>query len=275
VNRRLAALLVALPLLAGACSDDKPTTEPSETPSPSISVSPSPSPEQLELGRLAGLAAVAKYDASYRFVESSTKKAGILRIVALAPYFRLDVTTDGTTAIFLTSPNRTVSCSVRGTKKSCFLAARKGEKVPDLFDPGLQRLFSDAVKDLAANPLNYAVTSSPNFDLPGKLPTGKCFAVDKAPGAPGGSGPEDPTGFETGRYCFSPGGLLTHLSVETGRITMMKISPTPDIKDFNAPAPVKSLPPLPSPTPSKSASPTASASGSSPSTSASASPSSS
>jgi hypothetical protein len=260
VRRTLACLLAALATLAGACNDDPKQAEPTPSPTPSVSLSPTPSPEQAELARLAGLTAKLRYDATYNFVAPATKDSGAIRIVAAPPYFRLDIGTGGTVAIFIVSPSRTVTCNIKGTEKSCFLVAGKGEEVPDLFDPGIQRLFSDAVRDLAANPLNYTVSTASPLDLPGKLPTGTCFEVSKEAGAPGGVGPEDPTGFETGRYCFARNGLLTSLAVSTGRMTLRKIDKVPALSAFNAVAPVKTLPKLPSPTPTPKRSASASAS---------------
>lgn len=231
---------LALLLLLTACTSDAPSPEPSAT---TVTASPSPtlSQEQQDLARLASKVAANRYDAVYGFEAPATRDVGTLRILASPPNYRVDITNRGTTSMFIVTPARTVSCSITPqNKRSCFLVARAGEEVPDIFDPGVQHLFSDAVEDLGANPLAYAVTRAPNVRLPGGLPDGYCFDVRRLAPVAG----EDPVGFETGRYCFAEQGVLTLLAVTTGRITLRRLGAAPAAAQFNPIAPVAALPDL-------------------------------
>jgi hypothetical protein len=178
------------------------------------------------------------------------------------------VSKDG--ASFFALKNGIVSCSSKAKKKTCFLVARPGEEVPALFDPGVQRLFRDAVEDLAANPNDYVVrridgvptatptatttsptptptaTASPSL-LP--IPEGECFEVTRTIATPD---PEQPAGFENGTYCFAEQGVATSINVKSGTMTLVKLLGPPPAAAFKPPAKVQKLPDLtPSPTPSK------------------------
>jgi hypothetical protein len=243
VIRPALALLLALT----ACTGDPP--DPAPSPSPTASPSPALSADQVELARLATKAATARYDATYGFEAPATTAVGLLRIAASPPSYRVDITNHGSTSIFLATPARTVSCSITpaGTR-SCFLVARAGEEVPDLFDPGVQHLFSDAVADLGQNPGAYVVRRARNIRLPGGLPDGFCFDVQRAAPILG----EDPVGFESGRYCFAERGVMMLLAVKTGRITLRTLAGPPGPAVFQPVAPVAALPDAtPSPTPSR------------------------
>ena len=241
---------LALVLLLAACTNGSPDPAPSASPSPTPSASPTLTPEQLDLARLANKVVTSRYDAVYVFEAPATRDVGSLRILASPPNYPVDITNRGSTSIFIVTAARTVSCSITPqNKRSCFLVARAGEEIPDLFDPGVQHLFSDAVADLGKNPMAYQVTRTPNVRLPGGLPDGYCFDVRRVDPIAG----EDPVGFETGRYCIAERGVLTQLSVTTGRITLKKLGPPPAAAQFNPIAPVAALPDL-SPKPKPSAS---------------------
>ncbi len=237
---------------AAACSgDDKPT---SVIPTASASLSPA----QQRLATLAGNAARASYDATYDFTEPTTKAGGTIRIATAPPSYRVDIRntkTPTTTAVFITTPTGTVSCTLRDrAKPSCFLVARPGEEVPATFDPGVQRLFSDAVADLSEHPERYAVAPIAPSPARGAVPAAECFRVDllqRPTTTPGGAG-KPPGGFETGDYCLAEQGLLTSLRVTSGTLTLSRLGPKPTPAVFTPPVPPVSLPPLPSGSPSPS-----------------------
>jgi hypothetical protein len=211
-------------------------------------------------GRLAVLAqatANGSYDATYRFVQRPSGTAGTIRILQSPPQYRIDVVSKNS-ATYYSLTSGIVSCSHRGTKKTCFLVARPGEDPPALFDPGVQRLFRDAVEDLAANPTDYTVravpfpsdsvspstTPSPSAT---PLPTGECFLVNRA-----ASPAPDAGGFEDGTYCMSEQGVATYIDVSSGTLTLTKLGDPPDARAFKPSAKVQKLPDLtPTPTPSK------------------------
>jgi hypothetical protein len=213
-------------------------------------------------GRLAVLAqatANGSYDATYRFEQRPSGTAGTIRILQSPPQYRIDVVSKNS-ATYYSLTTGIVSCSHRGTKKTCFLVARPGEDPPALFDPGVQRLFRDAVEDLAANPNDYTVrtvpfpsdsvsASSSATPSPGAtpLPAGECFLVNRA-----ASPSADRNGFEDGTYCLSEQGIATYIDVSSGTLTLTIVRNPPDAKAFKPSAKVQKLPDLtPTPTPSK------------------------
>lgn len=238
------------------------------------------------LAVLAQATANSAYDAQYRFVQQPSSTTGTIRIRQNPPQYRIDIVAkDG--ASFFALRTGVVSCSSKKAKRTCFLVARPGEPVPDIFDPGVQRLFRDAVEDLAANPGDYLVqrvpTATPTATLTPSasatasatatasprpsastlpIPSGECYRVERVDTTPD---PEQPVGFENGTYCFAEQGVATSISVASGSLTLVKLLGPPPPGAFTPPAKVQRLPDLSpsptatrSPTPSPTASPTAS-----------------
>ncbi len=252
-----AALLVAA-LVAGCSSGT--TDKPTPTPAASDGLSRA----QVRLAELAGLAARASYDATYD-LDARSGDRGTIRIVAAPPSYRVDVSLRGAEpSIYIQKAGTVVSCRLKSGTASCFLVARPGEPVPEIFDPGVQRLFSDAVADLAADPAGYAVEELPSSASAEGVPPASCFDVRRqnsaaitsgpssTPSAGGGATPSasaDPAGFETGQYCFADDGLLTRLAVSTGALVLLSRGPAPTSALFDAPARPAALPDLPSTAP--------------------------
>lgn len=259
-SRVLTAALTAL-LALSACTSGK-------KPDPNAAVARN----RARLALLAQATADNSYDASYTFVQSPSNASGLIRIRQVPPQYRIDVISKSSGASFYALTTGTVSCSQKSFKKTCFLVARPGEEVPALFDPGVQRLFRDAVEDLAANPGDYLVnltappsgsetpTATPTVTpsvtpsasgavlLP--IPAGECFAVTRASGAPPAS---EKGGFEDGTYCFSDQGVATYIAVASGTLTLTRLAADPPPKAaFKPSAKVVKLPDLtPTPTPKK------------------------
>jgi hypothetical protein len=256
--RRLAVLLTCLALAAG-CTKDAPP-RPDEDPNEAA---------RQARGRLAVLAqatANGAYDATYSFVQRETKASGVIRIRQRPPQYRIDVLNADDTASFFALENGFVSCSRNPKKKTCFLVARPNEQVPALFDPGVQRLFRDAVSDLATNPTAYTVTvvppptptaspspsASPSASSATPAPSalGECFQVTKTEAVPT---PTGRGGFENGTYCFSEErGVATLVDVASGTLTLTKVGAAPGDKAFEPITKVLKLPELtPTPTPTR------------------------
>ena len=265
------AVLAALP----ACTGSKPEPKPTEDPGAAA---------RARLSVLAQATADGEYDATYRFVQRPSNATGTIRIRQVPPQYRIDVTSKGT-ASFLALNTGVVSCTVKGRATSCFLVARPGEEVPALFDPGVQRLFRDAVEELARHPNDYRVTvveptgtptatafptvtattpaptaapkpgaSPPTVKRP--PPPGVCFQVERvasAAPAPGSAA----AGFENGTYCFAEEGVATRIEVASGVLELVSLGGEPNSTWFVPPAKVQRLPELPAPRPT--ARPTASA----------------
>jgi hypothetical protein len=251
--RRL-PLVLAFVLLLPACKEHKQAGDPDAALKAA----------RARLAQLADATAQGVYDATYRFVQQGSNASGTIRIRQSPPYYRIDIATKDT-ASFFSLHSGIVSCSRKGKKKSCFLVARPGEEVPALFDPGVQRLFRDAVIDLAANPDDYLVsvvpsasasaTSSPSGSTPSASasgpPAGECFLVNR-PKPPAFTTPGQRIGFENGTYCFVSDGIATRIEVASGSLTLVKLGPPPTAAAFKPITKVVKLPNLaPTPTPSK------------------------
>jgi hypothetical protein len=201
------------------------------------------------LAVLARATADGAYDAEYRFLQTDSKASGTVRIRQAPPRYRIDIQARRS-ASFFALMSGVVSCSTKGTKESCFLVARPGEEVPSLFDPGVQRLFRDAVEQLAADPNAYLVEKvdppTPTPSAAPRIPAGECFRVSRAASTPS---PDQPAGFEDGTYCFAEQGVATSITVSSGTLTLVKLGGAPKAAAFKPPAKVQKLPDL-SPTPS-------------------------
>ncbi|MDH4353668.1 MAG: hypothetical protein OEW41_06770 [Actinomycetota bacterium] len=191
---KVAAAAVVLVLLALAgCSDSPTPTTVVSPPSPSAS---SPSPvERLSARSQAGLLLrkpPRPVDATYRLVSRGNRPDATVRVRLDRRSYRVDVTRRGRTASLFTAPAGLVSCQTAPRAKSCFLVAKRDERPPRLFDPGVQRIFLATV-DVIADPRKgvrirhagvwkapKAYGSAPCFQVRGKLadPGTYCF-LDK------------------------------------------------------------------------------------------------
>lgn len=246
------ALLALLLIAAPACTDDK---KPARDPDAEIREARS------RLATLAQATAAASYDAEYRFLQVPSNTIGTIRIRQVPPQYRIDIVSKDA-AVFYALRSGTVSCSAKGAKRTCYLVAKPGQEVPALFDPGVQRLFRDAVVDLAAHPEDYVVTkvaapptatplsssATPSpLPTPTGVPAGECFAVSRADATPD---PGEEVGFESGTYCFAEQGVATSITVKSGSLTLVALRGVPPAGAFKPIAPVQQLP-TPTPTPKK------------------------
>jgi hypothetical protein len=270
VRLRTLAAVTALLLVLPACTSGK-------KPDPNAGMARA----RARLAVLAQATATNSYDASYGFRQLPSNSAGYIRIRQAPPQYRIDVVSKSSGASFFSLASGTVSCAQRSKRNTCFLVALPGEEVPALFDPGVQRLFRDAVEDLAANPTDYLVTAlgtaspgaTPSFTAtpstalstatgtpgspspsasPGGLPVGECFAVVRASGAPPAT---ERGGFEDGTYCFAEQGVATSIEVASGTLTLGRLLGPPPAIVFKPTTKVVRLPdlatPKPTPTPSQ------------------------
>jgi len=264
-------VLAVLALLPG-CTDSKPK---------------GPTPDEVEAAARARLAVLAQatadgeYDATYRFVQQPSNASGTIRIRQVPPQYRIDVTSKGTASFFALDTG-VYSCTLKGKATSCFLVAKPGEEVPALFDPGVQRLFRDAVEELSKHPNDYRVavveptaspspspvetttpppltltptvptTGTPSPPVVVPLPVGVCFTVERL----GSASPSPGTtaaGFEQGTYCFAEQGVATRIEVKSGVLELVSLGGgIPNSTWFSLPAKAQQLPAL-TPTPTASA----------------------
>jgi hypothetical protein len=277
VNRHPApasAALIVLLIALAACSGDNaaddratPTGAPAPTTSAPTASAPTPAAPSAtgtgsaeardELVALAGKAAKAAYDATYKFDAPLSGGSGTLRILADDPDFRLDLARAAQTARFYTVKAGSIACSVPtgGGTPTCLLVAKPGQPIPDAFDPGVQGLFTTAVEGVREKPEDFRVTSRPDAPAIGGVEGGRCFTVqrqsDLRTPTPG-QAPVPGRGFESGDYCFDPAtGVLLSAKLQSGSLSLTKLGPKPVAKEF--------VPPVtPTPLPSQSAAPSGS-----------------
>ncbi|HVE98040.1 MAG TPA: hypothetical protein VNA12_02565 [Mycobacteriales bacterium] len=248
MQRRMCAATAAVVLLVGGCTED--AEPPDVVPVPADGLTAS----QRRLAEMARLAEAATYDATYT-LRAASGETGTIRIIAAPPSYRVDVALRGAApSSYIQRDDTVVSCTTKAGRTSCFRVAGPGEAVPELFDPGVQRLFSAAVADLAAHPEAYVVADAV-APTPGGEAGAACFDVRRT--APSGSADPatasptaDPTGFETGQYCFGTDGVLTRVAVSTGTLDLASRGPAPTADAFVPPASPVALPSLQSASPS-------------------------
>jgi hypothetical protein len=244
MRRALAVVAVAVALVPACTKERDVATAPSASPT----VTSLLSPEQQRLSQLAGRAAAIPFDAAYSLTTTLTKKPSSVRIIVLPPgRLRVDVRSGGQTASSFQIAMGTVACK---SDKTCVLVARPGEKVPEGFDPGVQRLFSSAADELGRNPGAFDVSALPDRPKKGRLPASECFHVTRRSSSPAPKA--DPSGFETGDYCFTARGVPTLMKVNYGTLTLKTLGGKPTPSLFVPPKKPIALPELsPTPTPTK------------------------
>jgi hypothetical protein len=110
-----------------------------------------------------------------------------------------------------------VACA-KTDRTTCVLAAAKGKPVPAAFDPGVGRLFTTALPQLATRtsglyPSGYLVAS-------GDVPAAACVEV-VAP--------------DTGRYCVTEQGVLRRAKFPGGTLDLVSVSAAVDAARFAPP----------------------------------------
>jgi len=250
----VAALLV---LGLAACGHDEPAPAPT-TPLPSLA---GDAPDAR--ADLAGLATIAQ-DHAYAALYSLDDGHGVARNVvatsAVDGTWRVDVSggaLGGTTDVTIASTKAgvyqcTVSSPLQPITPTCVRVANPGKKVPDAYDPEVERLFRpalDVFTDRQA-PLSVGAVQP----LPGAK--GSCFSVDTIAAAL--SAPVD-----VGIYCYTPDGVLTAARVGFGTLTLASTGagpatvtlPGPETQGQPMTTESPSAPPVPTGAPSVSQGP--------------------
>ena len=232
------ALLAAL---AAGCASPAPAAGPrvSITASPAADVaSPlaSPVPGAGErLAELAGTAAKGIFAGRYALVAGDGTKATVT-VSHLPTGYRVDIVAkDGVTDSLIGSSTGTVSCHTASGRTECFQAAAPGQPVPDLFDAGVQHVFTDHLARLASSVAEYEVDDSVPDVQPPPAPTAQCFSVTPLAGA---TEPVVPSG----DYCLAMSGLPTLITYGSASLTLEQVLPAPADSVLSAPASPQPLP---------------------------------
>jgi hypothetical protein len=224
----LAAVVLALPALT-ACSGGDDAT-PGRTASATPSATETPAPPEEVLAELSAKSVAALFTGTYALDSVDPKQADAkVTIYRLDSSYRVDVARKGATSILMTTRDGLVSCQVQGSRRTCLLVGDAAKPPPDLFDPGLQRLFTT---DLAALATGEGITVTPAGVLPatGSIGSATCYRVT-------GTGVADP-----GEYCLTDAGILRRAQFPSGALELTALSGAPSASAFTPPAKPTPLP---------------------------------
>jgi hypothetical protein len=180
--RWLAAVGVVALAVTGCAGDPEPvadssTTTPAPTRSPTTTVAPTPSPRD-QAAALAGRLRGRPLDLTYRIRPRNLEaQDGLVRIQRARGRYRIDVTRGASTSSLRTAPRGAVSCQSGPRGRTCLLVAGPGQRPPALFDPGLQRILTQAVPRLADPPRSLVVRRDGTWRAPHGYGTAVCFRV--------------------------------------------------------------------------------------------------
>ena len=221
--RASAAVALACVFVLTGCTDDSGDASPAEsspTPQPSIS-----RPELTPRQRAQQLTALApeSFDARYRLTSKGPRPDASVRMRTKGDRFRLDIKQGRRVAILTYAPRGLVSCQVIYPKnkkdrkqRSCFLVSKRPGKLPELFDPEIQRLFRGTQRALTRSAAQVRVQPTRPWQAPRKLGPSECFIV---------KGKDVPNG--TFCYLSRPGptiGLLARAVFPSGTLEIREVS---------------------------------------------------
>lgn len=224
-----AAVALALPALTGCSEDAEPQSAGTTPPTRSTSATPTPTPAEQVLSGLAAAGVAAQFTGTYALdsIEPDRPDAEVT-IYRLDSSYRVDVVRGDATSILMTTADGLVSCQVQGKRRTCLRVGEVGQPPPELFDPGLQRLFTS---DLAALVRGDDLTVTPSGTLPeeGALPTATCF---RASGE----------GVDPGEYCLTETGILRRAQFPSGTLELTELRGAPAATAFRPPVEPTPLP---------------------------------
>ena len=176
---RLAAAAVVLGLLAlTACSGDPtPSTAVSPTPSPTSSASPVERLSARDQAALLLRKPPRPLDATYRLDSRGNRPDATVRVRLDRRSYRVDVARRGRMASLFTAPVGLVSCQIAPRAKSCFLVAKRDERPPRLFNPGVQRIFLATVAAIENPRKGVRIRHAGVWKAPRPYGTAPCFQV--------------------------------------------------------------------------------------------------
>jgi hypothetical protein len=224
----LGATVHALAALAACSGGDDASPRRTTSTSPSASATPTPPGEVLS--GLAAKGVAALFTGTYTLDSVDPKQADAkVTIYRLDSSYRVDVVRKGATSILMTTRAGLVSCQVQGSRRTCLLVGDAAKPPPDLFDPGLQRLFTT---DLVALSRGEGITVTPAGILPatGTIGSATCYQV-------AGADLADP-----GEYCLTDEGILRQAQFPSGRLELTALSAAPAASAFTPPIKPTPLP---------------------------------
>jgi hypothetical protein len=176
----LGVACLALALVVAGCSGDgspEASEPPTSTPAPTASATPTPTLSAREEAADLVAQAPRPFDALYRLDSAGQRPDAKVRMRIDRARYRVDVTRGRSTASLFTTRAGLVSCQVEGRDKACFLVAKRSERPPRLFDPGVQRIFLSAVPAIGEPRAGVRVRRAGVWKAPKPYGSAPCFQV--------------------------------------------------------------------------------------------------
>lgn len=234
------SLLAALLLTSGVAACGGAAPPPAAAPG---TPSAPPDPDDDARTMLAARAALAqdhRFAALYHFDVPGAPQHNVVATVANDGSWRVDIAAGalgGTADVSIVSTADGVyQCSLPSVANpigpSCVRVADPGKRVPEPYDPKVERLFRTWLSVFTDRQSALSVTAA--GPLPGSQ--GSCFSIDSI------SASLNPP-VDVGIYCFTADGLLTAARVGFGVLTIASTPVTPPAR-VDLPGPVSSDPPM-------------------------------
>jgi hypothetical protein len=234
------SLLAALLLTSGVAACGGAAPPPAAAPG---TPSAPPDPDDDARAMLAARAALAqdhRFAALYHFDVPGAPQHNVVATVANDGSWRVDIAAGalgGTADVSIVSTADGVyQCSLPSVANpvgpNCVRVADPGKRVPEPYDPKVERLFRTWLSVFTDRQSALSVTAA--GPLPGSQ--GSCFSIDSI------SASLNPP-VDVGIYCFTADGLLTAARVGFGVLTIASTPVTPPAK-VDLPGPVSSDPPM-------------------------------
>jgi hypothetical protein len=241
VRRGLSALTaVLLTATAAACGGPAPAG-PAAASSSAPAAGPDPAAARSDLAARAALAVDRRFVALYTFDQPGQPSRAVVATVALDGSWRVDIAggaLGGSTDVSIVQNTTGVyQCSLTSVANpvtpSCIRVADVGRRVPQAYDPKVERIFRQWLRVFTDRQSALSVTHG--AALPGSQ-GGDCFSIDSISASM--DAPVD-----IGIYCYAADGLLTAARVDFGTLTIAsQAAAAPPTVDF--PGPIVTADPL-------------------------------
>ncbi|HET6534500.1 MAG TPA: hypothetical protein VFH03_28300 [Actinoplanes sp.] len=228
--------LVPVVLLAGlltACGDPAPAIEPGDRPSVAPSLPADGGQARAELAARAALAEDHRFSALYTWDVDGSQRS-VVATVANDGSWRVDIpggARGGTADVSVVQTGEGLfQCALPSatspTNPSCVRVADPDKRIPDAYDPKIQRVFRQWLPVFTDR--QAALSVVPALPLAGSQ--GRCYSIE-------GISASLAAPVDVGIYCYADTGLLTAVRVNAGTLTLSG-APAPAPPKVDLPGPV-------------------------------------
>jgi hypothetical protein len=193
-------------------------------------------PAGRELQQLAAAAVHYRLDATFRLNSKSPKNPDAkVRVRLRSDHWRIDVTRrsspkkSATSTLMRRRNGDAISCQRASGVRECFIVAKKGHRVPALFDAGIQAVFVTAVHRFAKRANRMPVHREGTWPVPSLQGTASCYRVRSLH-------------LPHGVYCLLPRGIIAKVTFPSGSLTLRDLHGQPGKGSFVPPVTPTQLP---------------------------------